>query len=71
MPNRDHSGETDSERLAVIEHAVLDMRQRLFGNGQPGELSSVKARISKLERWQWIAGGALLALNFALQIWKK
>jgi len=68
---------TDSERLAVIEETVVDMKKRLFGNGQPGELSSVKSRLSKLENWRWwvmgiavgcgvVVGGAGRAIAGAL-----
>lgn len=55
---------TLNERLAVIEAVLLRLEERLFGNGQPGEIALLKARVTKLESWFWRAAGAgaLLAL---------
>lgn len=53
------------ERLAVIEEVLLRMEQRLFGNGQPGELALLKERLRRVETWFWRlvgAGSVLLAL---------
>jgi hypothetical protein len=47
-----------SERLAVIESMVHDIHGRLFGNGQPGELEKLKARVGVLERIGWMTAGA-------------
>lgn len=64
---------TDSERIAVIETTVTDIKQRLFGNGQPGELdhlhtrvSSVGNRVAKLENWRWWVVGIAVGLGVAL-----
>lgn len=49
---------TDGERLAVIETTVLDIKVRLFGgDGQAGELSSLRDRVAKLENWRWYVVG--------------
>ncbi len=55
-------GLTDKERLTEIETILGRMEQRLFGNGQPGELSGIKARVTELEklRWQLIGGAAVV-----------
>ena len=50
---------TDHERLAVIEEVVLRLEERLFGDGQPGELALLKTRVRKLEAWFWRAAGAI------------
>lgn len=57
---------TDSERLAVIEEVVTRTDHRLFGNGQPGEISSIKGRIAKLENWRWWVVGVAVGLGIAL-----
>ena len=49
---------TDSERIAVIEVTVLDLKKELFGNGQPGELEIIRRRVIALEKWRWWVGGA-------------
>lgn len=57
---------TDHERLAVIEEVVLRLEERLFGDGQPGEIATLKARVHRIEQWFWrISGGGavLLALG--------
>ncbi len=59
---------SDHERLAVIEEVVLRLEARLFGDGQPGEITSIKHRIRALENWRWkiIGGAGVLALLFEL-----
>jgi hypothetical protein len=54
--------QTDGERIASIETLVGDMHTRLFGNGQPGELEGIKARLTRMESWFWraIGGGAVI-----------
>lgn len=47
-----------NERLAVIEAVVLRLEERLFGNGQPGEIGAIKQRLNRLEAWFWRAAGA-------------
>lgn len=63
---------TDTERLAVIEEIVSDIKHRLFGNGQPGELeflhgrvSKVDVRVDRLENWQWWVMGIGLGVGVA------
>ena len=46
------------ERLAIIETIVLRLEERLFGNGQPGEIAKIKDRLSKVESWFWRLVGA-------------
>ncbi len=53
------AGLTEGERLVRIEEIVGRMDQRLFGNGQPGELSNIKHRIRSLEEYKWKLAGAL------------
>jgi uncharacterized protein involved in exopolysaccharide biosynthesis len=50
---------TDRERLAVIEETVLDLKERLFGNGQPGVIEKHEIRITRLENYRWLIGGAV------------
>ena len=62
-----------SERLTGLETAVRVngqnqkelfgmLNQRLFGNGQPGELGTIKRRLADLEKWKWQVAGAAGAL---------
>ena len=62
-----------SERFSALETAVKingetqnklfeELNRRLFGNGQPGELGSVKRRVADLEKWKWQVAGAAGAL---------
>jgi hypothetical protein len=59
-------GLTPEARMVVIEEIVGDLKQRLYGNGQPGDIESMKARISKIEQWMWraIGGGLVIAFVF-------
>lgn len=53
---------TDSQRLAVIERIVTDMRDRLFGDDvDEGEIGHLKARVAKLEQWRWWIVGVAAA----------
>jgi hypothetical protein len=47
------------ERLAVIEEIVVRLEERLFGNGQPGEMEHLQTRVRRLESWFWRAAGAV------------
>ncbi len=57
---------TDSERIAVIETTVVELKHNLLGNGQPGQIqvlhrrvSDISDRVSDLENWKWwVLGGA-------------
>ena len=64
-------GESD-RRLAVIETTVLEIKHRLLGNGQPGEIQLIHERVngqgrrlSKLENWRWWVVGIAVGLGFA------
>jgi hypothetical protein len=56
------------QRLAVIETVVLRLEERLFGNGQPGEIAQLKRRVRNLESWFWRAAGACGVLLALLQL---
>lgn len=49
----------------LIIQNLEDMHHRLFGNGQPGEIGSLKARVSALERRFWIALGVVAGIGLA------
>jgi anti-sigma-K factor RskA len=58
------------DRLAALESSVHVLTEvvsrvehRLFGNGQPGELSALKSRITKLENWRWYVCGIAVGLG--------
>lgn len=64
-------GESD-RRLAVIETTVIEIKHRLLGNGQPGEIQLIHERVnghgrrlSKLENWRWWVVGIAVGLGFA------
>ncbi len=57
-----------AERLAVIEEVVCRLEERLFGNGQPGELEQMRRRVRFLEQWFWRAAGAI-GLTMAVVEW--
>ncbi len=42
---------------------VDDMKHRLFGNGQPGELTDIKTRLSILEKFRYILIGVGLVFS--------
>lgn len=56
----------ESKLLAQIAVTVNDMHDRLFGNGQPGELAELKARASALEKNQNMFLGALGVISAAV-----
>lgn len=56
------------ERLAVIEAVLTRLENRLFGNGQPGEIGLLKQRVSRLEFWLWRAMGAIGILFCVLEL---
>ncbi len=56
----------NATRLAVIEtrldtliDALHSLDEKLFGNGQPGEIAGIKRRVYRLETWMWRAMGAI------------
>ena len=46
-------------RLIVVEEILGRIELRLFGNGQPGELNSIKKRLTDLEQFKWKFVGAM------------
>ena len=56
------------ERLAVIEEIVIRLEERLFGNGQPGELERLQTRVRRLESWFWRAAGAVSLAVLLIEI---
>jgi hypothetical protein len=50
------------ERLVRIETVVGEIKDRLFGNGQEGELARVKTRLRTLERFRWLILGMVMLL---------
>lgn len=47
--------EVNSKQLTSY---VDDLHKALFGNGQPGIIAGMNARITNLEKWVWRALGA-------------
>lgn len=64
-------GLSPEQRQVHIETLVGNMYARLYGNGQPGDIETMKARITKLESWFWraVGGGAVLAF-IVERVWK-
>jgi len=51
------------ERLARIEAILEELRHDLLGNGTPGRINLMEARISALEKLRWMILGALILLG--------
>lgn len=65
------SGLSPEQRQIHIETLVGNLYTRLYGNGQPGDIETMGARITKLESWFWRAVGAVGVLAFVLErVWK-
>ena len=47
------------ERLMSVEIVLYRIEQRLFGNGQPGEITTIKSRLADLEQFKWKFVGAM------------
>ena len=54
---------TVSERLAVIEEMVWEMKDTLLGNGQPGKLAEFERRVARLEHWRSGLGGIMMFIG--------
>lgn len=52
----------------LILEEVQDLKHRLFGNGQPGEIGSLKIRCTDLEQFKWKAVGAISVLIVLLGV---
>jgi hypothetical protein len=57
----------------LILEQVLDLKHRLFGNGQPGEIALIKARLTLVEEFKLktmtvcgVLGGVLVIIFEAL-----
>jgi len=51
------------ERLARIEAILEELRRDLLGNGTPGRINLMEARIRALEKLRWMILGALILLG--------
>jgi hypothetical protein len=71
MDYRAQPGLSPEARLALIEEMVGRLDQRLFGNGQPGELSAIKQRLRSLEQFKWQLAGAAGVLIAAVEYFHK
>ena len=60
-------GEIKGE-LLLLKDRQESAYERLFGNGQPGELHHIKHRVSKLEKWMWGVVGGGSAVVFIIGI---
>ncbi len=60
--------ESLSEQAKVTQAIVIDIHTRLFGNGQPGELDKLDARLKDQERTTNWAKGALAVITGALTL---
>lgn len=54
--------------LIRISTQVEEMHERLFGNGQPGELDKAKSRIYDLEEWKNKASGGLVIISILIGV---
>ena len=68
MPER-----TDSERIAVTEAIVLELKHNLLGNGNPGQVhllhervNTISKRVGSLENWKWWITGISLGVGTIL-----
>ena len=73
MDTRTEFGKGDHDLLIEIAATLRDMRSRLFGNGQPGELQVMQKRLAeaegqirRLNSYKWLLGGALAVVAFLL-----
>jgi len=48
--------------MQVLKDRQETTYERLFGNGQPGELHHIHVRIGKLEQWRWYLAGVMAAI---------
>ena len=60
--------DTNNTTLGRILERVNDMHHRLFGNGQPGEISELRARISSQEEFKNKVLGALTIIATGVTI---
>ncbi len=50
----------DIERwMGSVDARLANLEKVLLGNGQPGAIRSMEDRISRLEQYRWLIGGAV------------
>lgn len=65
--------------LASLAVVVKGLERRLYGNGQPGDIAEIKAKLDDLRAWYWkaIGGVAVIAvlvppivqlINYAIRV---
>lgn len=47
-------------RLAVLEEQM----ETLLGNGQPGRISNIEAKLASHDKWFWISMGCIMGFQF-------
>jgi len=57
---------TDHDLLTQIHVRLDDLTRRLFGNGQIGVIREMDGRLHKLEKFRWLAAGAIMVGVFLL-----
>jgi hypothetical protein len=60
---------TTDERLGRIDERLERMEHELLGNGQPGAIQRIEARLGSLERWKSTLIGAMSLLTSAVAIY--
>ena len=53
----------NAKQIALVVQEVGFMRTDLFGNGQPGLIEKILARLGKLEGWRSWTAGAVAAIG--------
>ncbi len=54
--------------VAVLAESLRDLKARLYGNGQPGDIRLILDKIDKLCAYYWMAVGAMCILGFLAPI---
>lgn len=50
-------------QISETHTVVMEMKYRLFGNGQPGDLEKLQGRLKSLELWRaMLTGGWLVSV---------
>ena len=52
----------------LILEELRELKHRLLGNGQPGEIGSIKIRLTELEKFKWKTLGAISVLVVLLGV---
>ena len=64
--NLDMLGLSDHDLLLVISTELKDMKHRLLGNGQPGEIEIIRNRVLGLENFKSYTTGMLALISVAI-----